>query len=247
MKKMRLSIVIPAHNEEGNIKKLVTAFFRQYGSYINEIIVVNDGSTDQTRHIVELLTRKNKRIKLINRKPPNGVGLAIKAGIKKINKNSTHVLTLDADFIENVKDIKKFLKKIKSYDGLVGSRYLLPRSLVRYPAFKKLCNRSFHFLCRIVLGIKQKDLTNNFKFYKKEIFDKIKLTSKNFSVNAETGIYPIVQGYLIGEVPVKWIGRTASMGLSKFKILKVGPDYIRVLYLAIRMKYFKSVLTRRVR
>ncbi len=104
MKKMKLSIVIPAHNEEANIKKLVSAFFRHYRSYINEIIVVNDGSTDQTRHIVGLLARKNKKIKLVNRKPPNGVGLAIKDGIRNVKKNGQKIT-------ETIKLALKYLGK----------------------------------------------------------------------------------------------------------------------------------------
>lgn len=237
MRKIKLSIVVPAHNEEENIGKLISAFFKNYRNYINEFIVVNDGSSDETKYVVETLARRNKKIKLINRKPPNGVGLAIRDGIKHVDKKSTHILTMDADFIENVKDLKKFFVEIHNYDGLVGSRYLKPHSLVRYPAFKKFANRSFHFLCNVFLGIKQKDLTNNFKFYNAEIFKRIPMESSNFSINAETGIYPIIYKYKIGEIPVKWIGRTASMGVSKFKVLRVGPDYIRVLLKSMAVKY----------
>lgn len=235
-KKIKLSIVIPAHNEENNLPKLVKAFFKKYPTEILEILIVNDGSTDKTKEVCKKLKKTFKKIRVINRKPPNGVGLAIREGVRSVNKKCTHVLTLDADFIENVKDIKRFFKIIDNYDGLVGSRYLLPDSLVRYPYIKRVANRGFHTLCLILLGINQKDLTNNFKFYKKEIFEAIPLSSKNFSINAETGIYPIIYGYKIGEVPVKWIGRTASMGLSKFKLVEVGPDYIKVLSKAFLMK-----------
>lgn len=234
---MSLSVVIPAHNEEENIEKMVMGLLESYPKIIREVIVVNDGSKDKTKEIVKVLIKKNKKIKLINRRPPNGVGLAICDGIKNVSKKSTHILTMDADFIENIKDIKKFLEKIKDYDGLVGSRYLKPKSLVRYPVFKKFANRLFHTLCRVLLGITQKDLTNNFKFYKVEIFKRIPMESRNFSINAETGIYPIIYKYKIGEIPVKWIGRTASMGVSKFKVISVGPDYIKVLIKSLLMKY----------
>lgn len=233
---IKLSIVIPAHNEQENLKKIVEEFLNVYPKEILEIIIVNDGSTDKTGKIADKLASKYKKVKVIHRDPPNGVGLAIRDGIRAVNPKSTHILTLDADFIENVPDIKLFLEKIENYDGLVGSRYLIPGSLVRYPLAKKIANRSFHYLCRVLLGIRQKDLTNNFKFYKKEIFDKIPLTSSNFSINAETGIYPLIYGYNIGEVPVKWIGRTESMGMSKFKLFSVGPYYLRVLLMSFLIK-----------
>ncbi len=233
---MRLSIVIPCHNEEANINKLVKAFLASYDNKILEIIVVNDGSTDKTGNIANDLRKKIRKIKVIHRIPPHGVGLAIREGLKNVSPSASHVLTLDADFIKNVPDIKHFFDSISNYDGLVGSRYLHSGDLIRYPFAKKFANRSFHFLCRILLGITQKDLTNNFKFYKKEIFDSIPLTSSNFSINAETGIYPIIYGYKIGEIPVKWIGRTKSMGSSKFKLFSVGPYYLRVLLLSLLIK-----------
>lgn len=235
--KIKLAIVIPAHNEENNIKKLVETFLEIYPKEIYEIIIVDDNSTDRTGKIVDRLTKKNRKVKVVHRIPPNGVGLAIRDGIRKVNSEATHILTMDADFIDNIPDIKLFLEQIDNYDGLVGSRYLLPNSLIRYPWAKKIANRAFHFLCKILLGIKQKDLTNNFKFYKKEIFDRIPLSSWNFSINAETGIYPIIYGYKIGEVPVKWIGRTESMGLSKFKLFSVGPYYLRVLLMSLLIKW----------
>lgn len=235
--KINLSIIIPAHNEEKNVKKICNAFLTIYPKEILEIIIVDDGSTDKTGVIADRLAKRNKKIKVIHRLSPSGVGLAIRQGIKSVNSKASHVLTIDADFIENVPDIKLFLERIDQFDGLVGSRYLLPKSLIRYPILKKIANRSFHLLCRLVLGITQRDLTNNFKLYKKEIYDRIPLTSSNFSINAETGIYPLIYGYKIGEIPVKWIGRTSSMGLSKFKLFEVGPYYFRVLLMAILLRY----------
>lgn len=237
MDKIKLSVVIPAHNEQENIANIVTSLLRSYPKEIIEVVIVNDGSTDDTKKIGEKLSKKYKKVKLINRRPPNGVGLAIRDGVKSVTTEATHVLTMDADFIENVKDLKRFFIKIHDYDGLVGSRYLLPNSLIRYPAFKKFVNRAFHKLCRIFLGIGQKDLTNNFKFYKREIFKRIPMESSDFCINAETGIYPIIYKYEIGEIPVKWIGRTASMGVSKFKVLKVGPGYIKVLLKSFVLKH----------
>ena len=233
---LKLSVIIPCHNEERNIQKLTDALLKIYNQEILEIIIVNDGSNDKTPNIANGLAQKNNKIKVLHRIPPHGVGLALREGIKNVSPEATHILTIDADFIQNVPDIKLFLEKIADYDGLVGSRYLLPGYLIRYPIAKRAANRIFHLLCKIFLGITQKDLTNNFKLYRKEIFDSIPLTSSNFSINAETGIYPIIYGYKIGEVPVKWIGRTKSMGASKFKLLSVGPYYLRVLLMSLLIR-----------
>lgn len=247
---IKLSVVIPCHNEAKNIQKLVNQLFTSYHNEILEIVIVNDGSKDKTGVIANELAALNKKIKVIHRIPPNGVGFAIREGLKNVNPLATHILTLDADFIENVPDIRLFIHQINDYDGLVGSRYLLPNHLIHYPFAKRIANRIFHLFCRLLLGIKQKDLTNNFKLYKKEIFDTIPLTSFNFSINAETGIYPIIYGYNIGEIPVKWVGRTSSMGMSKFKLLSVGPYYLRVLFMSFLIKLeapkTKLIISKRV-
>lgn len=239
--KVKTSIVIPAHNEEDNIEKLVKAIIGLYRQKIHEVVIVNDGSKDKTGEIANKLNKRYKKVRVIHRRPPNGVGLAIQDGILNVDPEATHILTMDADFIENVKDLRKFFKKISKYDGLVGSRYLKPNSLVHYPPTKKISNRIFHWFCRIFIGIKQKDLTNNFKFYKKEVFERIPLKSSDFAINAETGVYAVVYGYNIGEIPVKWIGRSSEMGVSKFDLLKVGPKYFKVFIKSFFMKHLGIV------
>ena len=82
---------------------------------------------------------------------------------------------------------------------------------------------------RDVFRIKQKDLSNNFKLFKREIIEKMPWKSDDFSINAETGILPILAGYNICEVPVSWIGRDEGQGKSKFKLFKVGMGYIKVI------------------
>lgn len=233
---MKLSIVIPTLNEAKNIKKIIDAFLQNYDKSILEIIIVDDDSPDKTWEIAGKLAKKNKKIKVIRRRAPHGVGFAIRDGVRAANPNATHILSIDADYIINMPYIKNFFEKIDDYDGLVGSRYILPGSIRRYSFAKKASNRTFHFLIKVLFGINQKDLTNNFKFYKKEIFDTIPITSRGFSANAETGIFPHIYGYKIGEIPVKYYGRTSDMGISKFNLMKVGPHYARIIFLTILLK-----------
>jgi len=237
---MKVALIIPARNEEKNIAKMVTMTLAIYDSYINQVIVVNDASSDNTAKIVAKIGKKDKRIKLINRKSPPGVGLALREGLRHVSSDCDYILTMDADFIRNIVDLQEFFEKIKDYDGLIGSRYLEKYSLVHYPFFKRFFNRMFHILVFLFLGIRNKDLTNNFKLYKKEIFDHIQLTANDFAINAETGLYPILLGYKIGELPVTWYARERDMGQSKFQLLKFAPSYIRVLLQAANISDKKS-------
>jgi|GEM_PF-209423 len=235
---MRLSIIIPARNEEKNLKKITSLLIKTFNREINEIIVVNDCSTDNTQSILKKLSQKNKKIVGLQRKNNPGVGNAIIFGLKALSEKSDYVLLLDCDFIENIQNIKTMIKSSSLADGILGSRYMKKGKLTNYPILKKVANRSFHAITRFVLRIPYYDLTNNFKLYKKSIIDDIlpHLKSSGFSINAETGIYPILFGYKLKELPVVWIGRTPQMGKSSFKIIQAGPGYAKVLIRAMKLK-----------
>jgi len=239
---MKISIVIPAHNEEKNVERIINLLLNNFDDYIGEIIIVNDCSTDNTALILNKLKMKIKKIKPLHRKGEKGVGNAIRGGLRIVDKSCDYVLLLDCDFVENIKDIKKMLKQASNFDGLVGSRYIKKGSLVNYPVAKKIANRIFHKLINLLLGIKHVDLTNNFKLYKMQVIESILplLDSSGFSINAETGLYPVLLGYKIKEIPVSWIGRTVEMGRSNFQVVKAGPGYVRVLIKALIFKYLNQ-------
>lgn len=239
---MKLSVVIPAHNEETNLKNMITILTKNFDHLINEIVVVNDCSTDNTGNILNKLVLENKRIIAIHRKNNPGVGNAIREGLRAISKKSDYVLMLDCDFTQNLENIRNIIKHATTADGIIGSRYLKKGSLINYPFLKKIANRSFHILTRLILRIPHADLTNNFKLYKISIIKDILpfLESTGFSINAETGIYPILLGYKLKEIPVTWIGRTPEMGQSSFKVIQAGPGYIKMLMKAILFKYLNK-------
>ncbi|MBI4058795.1 glycosyltransferase [Candidatus Microgenomates bacterium] len=237
---MKISVVIPAHNEEGNIKNMARLLFGNLGKNLMQVVVVDDCSTDSTGKILDKLKKKYPKLTVVHRKRNGGVGNAIREGLKAISDQATHVLLLDCDFTKNTIDIKKLVKAGEKADGVVGARFIKGGRLEGYAWPKKIANRSFHILAKAILGMRQWDVTNNFKFYRKQIIDDLKpyLESPGFSINAEIGIYAILLGYNIKEVPVSWIERTKGMGISNFKVLKVGPGYFKVFMKSLRYKYF---------
>src|SRR3989344_783236 len=129
---MKLSIDIPARNEEANIEKTAKLLFKNFGAIINKLIIVNDCSGDSTRRILQDLSKKNKKIMAIHRSKNPGVGNAIRAGYKAVPKSSDFILSLDCDFTKNIKDIKRMLKlsDILDVDVILGSRYMKGGRLV---------------------------------------------------------------------------------------------------------------------
>jgi len=242
--KENLSIILIAHNEEAVIGQMIDGLLDNYDKELLEIIVVDDTSRDNTSSIVESKMKRSNKVRLIKKGLPSGVGYAIRTGFANVNPKSGYVMSMDSDFLENINDVGAMIREIetKNLDGVIGSRFTEGGKLVGYPSDKKLMNRGWHFIVRALLCIKQKDLTNNFKLYKADIVRKMPWKSGGFSMNAETGILPIIFGYKVGEVPVAWISRSAEMGKSKFKLFKVGWGYVEVMGYALWLMLFKKNL-----
>ena len=236
--KNNLSVVLIAHNEESNIARMIEGLIESYDKEILEIVVVDDYSSDKTPFIVEDLQSKYKKVRLIRKGPPRGVGRALKTGFRSVSIKADFILSMDSDFVQNLDEVALLISETeKGYDGIIGSRFIKGSRLIAYPFLKKVANRWFHLIIRILFNIECKDLSNNFKLYRKKLFQELPYESDDFAMNAETGILPIIHGYKIKEVPISWAERSKGMGKSKFSILKYGPSYIKVIFNLIRKIY----------
>ncbi|MFD2247913.1 glycosyltransferase [Pontibacter ruber] len=226
--KQAVSVVVPCHNEEMNLEPLVRQIVSFYGDYLFEIILVDDNSRDNTRGVIEQLTFQYPIIKPVFRTPPNGVGRALMDGYKVAR--GKYVLSMDCDFqhlLPELRDI--FDEAATGCDVVIGSRFSRHSVLLNYPFQKIVANRGFHSLARVLLGRRFRDLTNNLKLMRREVVEKLELTQPGFAINAETGLLPVMMGYDVREVPISWINRTPDMGVSSFKLVKVGGGYWQVL------------------
>lgn len=232
-----ISVVIPCHNEEMNIGPLITRLTNFYGPYIHEIIPVDDNSQDSTGEVIRRLAAEDPRIKPIFRSPPNGVGRAIADGYRAAT--GRYVLSMDCDFQHLLPEIRDlFDAATEGYDVVIGSRFSRHSVLLNYPFQKIFANRSFHLLAKIMLRRNLRDLTNNLKLILREVLEHMQLTQPGFAVNAETGLYPLLMGYSVKEVPISWINRTPDMGVSSFHLAKVGGGYWQVLLrLALKTRF----------
>jgi dolichol-phosphate mannosyltransferase len=239
--KETLCVILIAHNEEQAIGPMLEGLLASYDREILEVIVVDDASTDNTRGIVESWIKQSPKVRLVKRTPPCGVGRALKTGFNSIDPRAEYTLSMDSDFVENINQVRALLDAIeeKDCDGVIGSRFVKGGKVVGYPFLKRLMNRLFHGIVKALFKISQNDLTNNFKLYKTGIFRSMPWNSAGFSMNAETGILPILCGYRIVEVPVVWINRHPEMGESKFGLLKHGAGYIEVIFHALRFAWSK--------
>jgi dolichol-phosphate mannosyltransferase len=223
-----VSFVVPCHNEEMNIVRLVDELVKYYDPYIHEIVLVNDNSSDRTAEVAADKAKSDPRIKIINRTAPNGVGRALRDGYAAAT--GRYIFSMDCDFVQIFPEYRDLFDVVADgHDGAIGSRFSNDSLLVNYPFLKILANRCFHLLANLTLPIRMRDISNNLKLYRADILKNLDLEQPHFAANAETGLKPLLAGYDIREVPISWINRTIDMGSSSFRIAAIAPNYLAVL------------------
>lgn len=223
-----LSVVAPCHNEEMNVEHLVDSLVQFYGNYLHEIIIVNDNSKDRTGDVTREVMKRQPLVRLVERTPPNGVGRALRDGYRAAT--GSYILTMDSDFVQILPELRDLFDQIAAgHEGAIGSRFSHDSVLVNYPFFKILCNRGFHVLVNLLLPVRVRDISNNLKLMRRDILQDLEIEQDHFAANVETGLKPILAGHDIVEVPISWINRTAEMGSSSFRVVKVAPDYFMAL------------------
>ena len=232
---MSLSIVIPVHNEEEQLKITIPKLIH-FKKKINdlEIIFVDDFSTDNTAKFIKKHIKTKKFIKLIKNKK-KGLGSAISCGILRSQRK--YVCIFMADMSDDLKDLKRYFSEIsnKNLDAVLGSRFIKNSYVKDYPLFKFILNRFFNTFVRILFFSEYNDFTNAFKIYKKKTLLKIfPLVSEHFNVFLELPLKIIIRKYKYKIIPINWKNR--KKGKSKFKINELGSMYLFTMFYCLSEK-----------
>jgi dolichol-phosphate mannosyltransferase len=235
---MKLSIVIPAHNEAGGIQKTVEAFHKELAKrkIDHEILVVNDNSNDNTEQILKDLSQKIKELRYINNSPPNGYGFAVRKGLD--NFQGDCVATVMADLSDRPVDLVAYFRAMEKggYDCVFGSRFMKGGKTIGYPKNKILLNRFTNNLIKVLFGIRYNDTTNAFKLYKRETIEGLKpFLSHHFNLTVELPLKAIVRGYTYTVVPNWWTNR--AVGESNLKIKEMGSRYFYIILYCLLEKW----------
>ena len=230
------SLVIPAHNEAKNLPKLLEKAFSVLKKTKEkfEIIVVNDNSTDNSNEVLKKLNRKIRELRIITRTKNPGAGYAIREGLSKVRGDT--IITMDADLSHDPAEIVKFLKFLKDYDMICGSRYVKGgKAEMSYSRI--LVSSLFNLIFRKLIGIPVKDFTSGFRVYKAKIIDKIELKSKKFGIFIEIPLKAHLAGFKLTEIPISYHER--GSGKSNLNYFRQGPEYLKVVLEALRIKLRK--------
>ena len=239
---MKLSVVIPAYNEEESIPLTLRSLYQTLAQHgiPHEICVTNDNSKDNTlRTLEQLAATEIPTLVCFTNPGPNGFGYAVRYGLERFSGDCVAVFM--ADLSDDPEDLVKYYNKMleTGTDAVFGSRWDKDGKVIDYPPLKKVINRVANFIVRIVMGIRYNDTTNAFKLYRRETIEGIKpFLSPHFNLTVELPLKAIVRGYSYEVVPNSWTNR--KFGESKLKIKEMGSRYFFILMYCLIEKYFSQ-------
>jgi dolichol-phosphate mannosyltransferase len=230
--------VIPARDEEGCIALTVEHLHIELRlrGVPHEIIVVDDGSKDQTWKILTELATNLAELCPIQNNSQHGYGRAVIRGLNHMKGDA--VVIMMADESDDCRDVVRYWQKLnEGYDCVFGSRFMKGGGVIDYPRLKLFVNRLANFFLRLLFNIKLNDTTNAFKAYRKEVIDGCRpLIAPEFNLTVELPLKAIVRGYSWSVIPITWYNR--RHGIAKLKIKEMGSRYLFIcLYLWLE-KYF---------
>lgn len=234
---MKLSVLIPAHNEEKSLDKIIRHTYEVLTSsgIEHEMLVVNDNSTDSTETVLKNLGKDIPTLTSVTNTGPGGYGLAVRFGLQHIKGDAVAIMMADSS--DDPRDLVKYYNKLKEgYDCVFGSRFIKGSKLVDYPPHKLILNRIGNYLIKFLIGIKHNDITNAFKCYTKEVINGVQpLFSNHFNLTVELPLKAAIRGYSFATVPISWTNR--SEGVSKFRIKEMGSRYIFIIFYVLIEKH----------
>jgi dolichol-phosphate mannosyltransferase len=226
---LKLSLVIPAYNEEQNLpgvlRDLQTTFAQE--GIPHEIIVVNDNSKDGTAEVLRAFAAADPNIRTVTRVPPGGFGRAIRSGLEVVSGDV--VIPYMADLSDHPHDAVAYYRKIEEgYDCVFGSRFIKGSSVSNYPRMKLICNRIVNKCIQWLFWCPFNDLTNAFKAYRTRVIrDSGPYHACHFNITIEMSLGALIRNYRIAEIPISWTGRT--WGSSNLRLKEMGRRYLSTL------------------
>lgn len=238
--KPHLSVVVPAYNEEPNFKKGTIDEIPRYlatQSYTYEIVIVDDGSSDNTASLGQEFAKKHKNVRLI-KNPHQGKAETVKKGVEEAR--GEFILFTDFDQATPISEVEKLMPLFPEYDIVIGSRQLPGAKREKEPIHRHLMGLVFNLIVQLIAVRGIWDTQAGFKCFKanvaKNLFSMLKVYGKGKNVNGalvtafdvELLFIAKKQGLKIKEVPIVW-HHVATSRVSPLKdSLRMFRDVVKV-------------------
>jgi glycosyltransferase involved in cell wall biosynthesis len=223
---MKLSLIVPAHNEENRISSTlhnyISRFCRERFDF--ELLVIIDGQ-DNTTKVVEELAKNEKRLRYFIFPKNLGKGGAIIEGFKLADKNSTLIGFIDADGSIDAENFIRLIHGITNYDGAIASRKIAGAKIItKSSIFQRLGSRGFNLMTKVLLGLRFADTQCGAKLFKataiKNIVNNLSITNFAFDVDLLCALKK--NKCSVEEIPVTWVHKIDSkFNFEKFFMREV--------------------------
>ena len=228
---MRISLVMPAFNEEATLARVVLRALGVAG--VSEIVIVNDGSDDRTGAIADELARAHSAVRVIHQPRNLGKAEALRTGIAATGGEI--VIIQDADLEYDPRDIPELVQPIVDgeADVVFGSRFLVRRAARVLYFYHYLANKALTFLSNLLTNVNMTDIHTGYKAFRGEVIRSMRISGKGFGADTEIAAKVAKLGCAIYEVPISYHGRTYAEGK------KVGAwDGVVALWYILRFNLF---------
>jgi len=239
---LKLSIVIPVFNEDRYLEKLFKQLKKHFNKEDTEIIIINDGSTDNSSKIIEDFKSNREyvfNLKIITLDINSGKGKALQIGIK--NSLGDYILLQDADLELDIKDSKEMYDMIcsnKEIKCIFGSRYLSGKLKKNNYFFNNLVGKINSLIFNIFFSQSLSDVHCGLKILHKDVINKIQLSINDFGIEIDLASQVVRNNFFIYEYGVSYYFRTKEQGK---KITWI--DGLKSFYYLIKVRFIDNTLS----
>ncbi len=237
---MKLSVVIPARNEAGNIGPTLDGIrerLRREG-IAYELVVVDDGSRDTTPDEVRGRAQVDPGVRLVVNNGAHGFGHAVRCGLDAFTGDAVAIMMADGS--DSPDDLVRYYYVLRDRaECAFGSRFVAGGGVQDYPRFKLVVNRFANWFISVLFGVRFNDVTNAFKGYRANVINGCRpLLSPHFNLTVELPLKAMVRGYRWETVPITW--RQRKIGVSSLHLQEMGSRYLFIVLLV----WLEKMLTR---
>lgn len=232
----RLSVVVPAYNEEATLARVVARLQDLNLPELSEIVIVDDSSTDGTAEVAARLTAQYSNVKVIRHEHNAGKTAALRTGFRLTTGDI--VMVQDADLEYDPTDIKDLIQPIIEgmADVVYGSRFLVRRAARVLYFYHYLANKALTFFSNLLTNVNFSDIETGYKAFRGEIIRNMIISSTGFGFEIEVTAKVCKLGCATYEVPISYYGRTYEQGK------KIGlSDGLAALWYIVRFNWFTSL------